>query len=95
MPTKSRKSYMSAEEFRALRQSADLTPRALSYLLDCGEQSIRNMESGDKPVGKQMALLLILMAHPMVRALLPSIFQYKETVLKKSDKEREKAQNLP
>ena len=95
MPTKSRKSYMSANEFRALRQSADLTPRALSYLLDCGEQSIRNMESGNKPVGKQMAMLLILMAHPMVRALLPTIFQHKETVLKHRAARAEKEENTP
>jgi DNA-binding transcriptional regulator YiaG len=74
---------MSGEEFRALRESAGASPKAWSYLLDCGEQSIRNMESG-KPIGKQMALLAILLAHPMVRALLPEIFSHKEKILKKN-----------
>jgi hypothetical protein len=75
-------SFMAPEEFRALRESTGMSPRAWSYLLDCSEGAVRNMESG-KPIGKQMALLVIVMAHPMVRALLPDIFAHKEKLLKK------------
>jgi DNA-binding transcriptional regulator YiaG len=81
-----KKSYMTAEEFRALRESAGMTPRAWAYLLDCGEQSVRNMEGSGpsaKPIGKQMALLAILLAHPLVRALLPTVFQHRENIRKK------------
>ena len=81
-----RKSYMSPAEFKALRESTGLSYRAMSYLLDCGEQSIRNMEhAGKKPkaIGKQMALLITLIAHPTVRMLLPEIFRNKEEILRK------------
>lgn len=79
----SKRSYMSATEFRALRESAGLTVNAWAILLDCGPQSIRNMEGGGKAIGKQMALCAILLAHPTVRALLPEIFRHKDELVKK------------
>lgn len=82
-PTHQKKSYMSPQEFRALRESTGLNVTAWAILLDCGPQSIRNIESGGKPIGKQLALCAILLAHPTVRALLPEIFRWKEELLKK------------
>jgi len=41
------------------------------------------MEGGGKAIGKQMALCAILLAHPVVRALLPDIFRYKDEIMKK------------
>jgi len=74
---------MTAQEFRRLRESTGLTVATWAILLDCGAQSIRNMEGGGKAIGKQMALCAVLLAHPTVRALLPEIFRWKDELLKK------------
>ncbi len=73
-------SSMSPQEFRALRESTGCSPRAWASLLHCSEGAVRNMES-HKPIGKQMARLAIVLAHPMVRALLPEICAHKEKIL--------------
>lgn len=76
-----RSSMMTAEEFRALRQSAQASIDEWAKLLRCSRGAIKNMEC-KKPIGEQMALLATLLAHPQVRALLPEIFLHKEQVLK-------------
>jgi hypothetical protein len=77
---------MSAEEFRLLRISTGLDTRAWAILLDCREQSVKNMEGGT-PIGKQMALCAVLLAHPEVRARLPAIFRWKDALLQDHRKE--------
>lgn len=74
-------SDMSHAEFRALRKSTGHTQAAWAHLLGCSEGAVRNMES-HKPIGKQMAMLAILMTHPLVRAMLPEIFAHKDRILR-------------
>jgi DNA-binding transcriptional regulator YiaG len=61
---------MTGAEFRALRQELGLSVAELAPLLAIKEQSIRNMENSPKPVGRQTALLLRLLAYPQGRALI-------------------------
>lgn len=82
---RARKSYMSAEEFKALREATGSTIGAWAILLDCGKQSIYNMENGSTAIGRQMSLLAVVMAHPAVRALLPEIFRYRDEIVKKTE----------
>lgn len=81
----SRTSTMTAEEFRALRESTQASFAEWAHLLRCTPGAVKNMEC-KKPIGEQMALLATLMAHPQVRALLPEIFLYKENILRETRK---------
>jgi len=86
MPRK-RTSAMSPQEFHALREASGYTVDGWAILLDCGSQSVRNMEAGTAGIGRQMGMLALVMAHPVVRGLLPEIFRNKDEILRK---EREK-----
>jgi DNA-binding transcriptional regulator YiaG len=80
--TPTTKSPLTAQDMRRLRESTGLSPREWSLLLDCHEATVWNIENG-QPVGRQMGLLAILMAHPDVRERLPEIRAHAEKILKK------------
>lgn len=64
------KATMTGAQFQALRVRLGLTVRALARLLDCSEQTIRNIESprNNQPPGRQTQRMMQWLAHPGIRA---------------------------
>lgn len=69
MARRHRQSTMTSDEFRRLRLEANLSIARLAWLLDCKEQTLRNIEQGGQRPGKQMAHHLRLLSFPSVRQI--------------------------
>lgn len=75
-----RASPMDGTQIKDLRQALDLSVQDLARLLDCREQTIRNLESPQaaKHPSRQMALLLHLLTLPGVRTHLDTLARHRQ-----------------
>jgi DNA-binding transcriptional regulator YiaG len=81
MPTHGRTSPMTEAEVKAIRTQLGLSARELAWLLDCQEQTIRNLESTGqhrRHPSRQMALLLHLLRYPDVRERLETLARQRQ-----------------